>query len=63
MQTEELARIGSATNERSGAMLFSIDGPVIIAAAMSAGSRRCSSRPGWQFKCNILSSRQKHCSS
>ena len=33
-------RIGSATKERSGAMLFSIDGPVIISAATSSGRRR-----------------------
>ena len=36
-------RIGSATNERSGATLFSIDGPVCRAAAASAGMRRFSS--------------------
>lgn len=35
--------IGSTTRERKGAMLFSIDGPVIIAAATSCGSRRVNS--------------------
>lgn len=36
-------RIGSATNERSGAIDFSIEGPVIMRADTSAGRRRCSS--------------------
>jgi hypothetical protein len=36
-------RIGSATNERSGAIDFSNEGPVTSASATSGGSRRRSS--------------------
>ena len=36
-------RIGSATKLRSGAMLFSIDGPVCTASATGGGRRRRSS--------------------
>ena len=35
--------MGSATKLRRGAMLFSIEGPVIIRAATSSGKRRFSS--------------------
>jgi len=53
-------RIGSATKLRSGAMLFSIDGPVVNPAAISPDSRRVSSGPEGIVRPVLSRIRQRH---
>ncbi len=54
-------RIGSVTKLRSGAMLFSIDGPVTTCLAVSAGSRLFSSAQKASSDQPWMSSASEHC--